>query len=111
PPAPPPAPAPAPPPAPGRPVMAGRLVNPFLSQDPDQKARRLARALVSDLAVYHPEKRREGLQNGTLKELFRDEIQKSWEEYREQVGKELAESTTHFTDALNEILAGGQKVF
>ncbi|MEO8634787.1 MAG: hypothetical protein ABI587_05870 [Gemmatimonadales bacterium] len=95
--------------APPRP--AGRPVNPFLSKDPSQKARRLARALISDLAVYYPDRRKEGVANGTLKELFQEEIQKSWEEYTDQVGKELAESTTYFTDALNEILAGGQRVF
>jgi precorrin-2 methylase len=86
-------------------------VNPFLTQDPAQKARRLARALISDLAVYYPDRRKEGLAHGTLKQLFREEIQKSWEEFTEQVGKELAESTSYFNDALNEILAGGQKVF
>ena len=74
-------------------------------------ARRLARALVSDLAVYHPERRLEALKSGTLKEAFGDEIKKSWDEYAEQVGRDLAESTTFFTDALNDILAGGQKVF
>jgi hypothetical protein len=89
----------------------GRAVNPFLAQDPGQKARRLARALISDLVVYYPDRRREGIANGNLKEVFQEEIQKSWEEYTEQVGKEMAESTTHFTDALNEILAGGQKFF
>lgn len=108
-------PAPAPPPAAAAPVAparpAGRPVNPFLSQDPSQKARRLARALISDLAVYYPDRRKEGVANGTLKELFQEEIQKSWEEYTDQVGKELAESTPYFTDALNEILAGGQRVF
>ena len=88
-----------------------RPVNPFLTHDPSQKARRLARALISDLAVYYPDRRKEGLANGTLKELFKEEIQKSWEEYSEQVGKEVASSTTYFTDALNEILAGGQRVF
>jgi len=46
-----------------------------------------------------------------LKQLFKDEIQKSYEEYLGQVGKEFAESTTHFRDALNDILAGGQKIF
>ena len=97
----------APPPRPA----VGRPVNPFLSQDPAQKARRLARALISDLAVYYPDRRKEGLANGTLRELFQEEIQKSWEEYTEQVGKELAESTSYFNDALNEILAGGQRVF
>ena len=71
----------------------------------------VGKALISDLAVYYPDRRKEGLAQGTLKQLFQEEIQKSWEEFTEQVGKELAESTTYFNDALNEILAGGQKVF
>jgi hypothetical protein len=98
-------------PAPASPSHAPRAVNPFLTQDPGQKARRLARALISDLAVYYPDRRKEGLASGNLKELFEEEIRKSWEEYTEQVGKELADSTTYFTDALNEILAGGRKMF
>ena len=111
-----PAAATAPPPAPAAPALVGpahapRAVNPFLTQDPGQKARRLARALISDLAVYYPDRRKEGLASGNLKELFEEEIRKSWEEYTEQVGKELADSTTYFTDALNEILAGGRKMF
>src|SRR5205085_2915253 len=76
----PPAPAPAGA-APGQ-RMTGPLrpVNPFMVQDPKQKARRLARALVSDLVVYHPEKRQQGLRDGTLPQLFKDEIEKSWQE-------------------------------
>jgi hypothetical protein len=88
-----------------------RPVNPFLVQDPKQKARRLARALISDMLVYHPEKRQQGVRDGTLPQLFKDEIEKSWLEYTEQVGKEMAESTPFWTDALNEILAGGKKLF
>jgi len=90
---------------------ARRGINPFLSNDPNQKARRLARALVSDMVTYLPQKREEGLRNGTLKALFREEIKKSYEEYVEQIGREFAESTPHFQDALNDILAGGKKVF
>jgi hypothetical protein len=88
-----------------------RPVNPFLVQDPKQKARRLARALISDMLVYHPEKRQQGIRDGTLAQLFKDEIQKSWLEYTEQVGLELAQSTPFWTEALNEILAGGHKLF
>ncbi len=88
-----------------------RAINPFLNADPGQRARRLARALVSDLVAYHPRKRDEGLAQGTLRQLFREEIKKSYEEYVEQVGKELAESTPHFQEALNDILAGGQRLF
>jgi hypothetical protein len=94
------------------PTPSGRPpINPFLSNDPNAKARRLARALVSDMVAYHPQKRAEGLRGGTLKQLFRDEIRKSYEEYVEQIGQEFAESTTHFQDALNDVLAGGKRIF
>ena len=56
-------------------------------------------------------KRAQGLKDGTLKEIFREEVKKSHEEYVLQVGEQLAESTTFFKDALNEILAGGQRLF
>lgn len=88
-----------------------RVINPFLANDPNQKAKRLARALVSDMVTYLPQKREEGVKNGTLKQLFREEIKKSYEEYVDQVGKEFAESTSHFQDALNDVLAGGKKMF
>lgn len=60
---------------------------------------------------YFPQKKDEGLRDGTLKQLFGEEIKKSYDEFVIQVGKEFAESTTHFMDALNDILAAGQKVF
>jgi hypothetical protein len=103
----------APPPVALEPRKTGPLrpVNPFMVQDPKQKARRLARALISDMLVYHPEKRQQGIRDSTLPQLFRDEIEKSWLEYVEQVGKDMAESTPFWTDALNEILAGGKKLF
>jgi predicted Zn finger-like uncharacterized protein len=95
------------------PTPAGtkRTINPFLRADPSQRARRLARALVSDLVAYHPQKREEGLRDGTLRQLFREEIKKSYEEYVEQVGRDVAEGAPHFQDALNEILAGGRRLF
>jgi hypothetical protein len=86
-------------------------INPFLANDPNAKAKRLARALVSDIVAYFPGKREEGIRDGTLKQLFREEIKKSYEEYVEQIGREFAETTTHFQDALNDVLAGGKKLF
>ncbi len=75
------------------------------------RARRLARALVSDMVAYYPAKHAEGLDNGTLKDLFRDEIKKSYEEYTAQVGADFARSTTHFQESLNEVLGAGKKIF
>ncbi len=96
---------------PPRPAAGGRPGNPFLSQDPALKARRLARALVSDMVVYHPAKRRDALKAGNIKDSFKEEITKSWEEYVDQVGRELADSTPYFREALNEILGDGSPIF
>jgi predicted Zn finger-like uncharacterized protein len=110
----PPRPTPVPPastPGAGSDGGARRPLNPFLSKDPNQRAKRLARALVSDIITYHPAKHAEGLRDGTLKQLFREEIKKSFEEYIAQVGQQLAESTTYFQEALNEVLGAGKKIF
>jgi predicted Zn finger-like uncharacterized protein len=75
------------------------------------KARRLARALVSDILVYNRETRDRALREGSLIQALGPEIKKSWELYKERVTPEVANSTSHFREALNEILAEGQKVF
>jgi hypothetical protein len=108
---PPPLAPPVSPPRPSVPTPTRTPINPFLANDPNAKARRLARALISDLVTYFPQRRDEGLRDGTLKELFREEIKKSYEEYVDQVGREFADGTTHFQEALNDILGGGQKIF
>ena len=116
---------PAPPRAPAAPAAAAATAPPraptapappspspiFGKPDPHGKARRLARALVSDIAVYHPERRDRGLEQGTLRQEFREEIRKSWDEYVGQVGESLARGTPYFREALNEIHAGGKTVF
>ncbi len=63
------------------------------------------------MIVYQPDKRQKAIEENNLKEVFGEEITKSLEEYRQQVGDEMADSTSFFTEALNDILAGGQSVF
>jgi hypothetical protein len=103
----------APPSAP--PAAAPQVTEPrpvvFGTRDPNARAQRIARALVSDIVAYHPKKRAESLAKGTMRQDFKEEIMKSWEEYVAQVGTELAKSTPFFRNALNDILAAGQQVF
>lgn len=111
-----PAAAPAPAEAASAPAASGGAtarpeVPAFGPQDPDTRAKRLARALVSDIVVYNPDKWEAARAAGNLRQEFRDEILKSWEEYVEQVGEPMAKATPYFRDALNAILAEGQKVF
>jgi predicted Zn finger-like uncharacterized protein len=83
----------------------------FGPQDPHTRARRLARALISDIKVYNRDRWDQSRSAGTLRKDFRDEILKSWEEYVEQVGESMAKQTPYFRDALNDILAAGERVF
>ena len=85
----------------------------FGKRDPADKAKRLARVLVSDMIMYNAERHQSALAGSTLTEDFEEEIAKSWKEYVEQVGDELANGPGRqfWTDALNDILAKGEQVF
>jgi predicted Zn finger-like uncharacterized protein len=83
----------------------------FGRRDPSDKARSLARSLVSDIVAYHKDKHTKSLEAGTLVEDFDEEVQKSWKEYTDQVDPDVVAGSTFFNDALNEILAGGEGVF
>jgi hypothetical protein len=60
---------------------------------------------------YNPERHERALLNGSLKEDFDEEIRKSWREYVEQVGEEMATGNPFWVDALNDVLAKGEKIF
>lgn len=77
----------------------------------EDRARRLARVLVSDILYYNRERRDQALREGNLMTALGEEIKKSWELYKEKVGPEAAQSTSYFKEALNEILADGQEIF
>ena len=108
---------------PARPALAEPSARPGLTEpsapsetafaftDPHERARRLARALVSDIVAYHGERRDRSLREGTLRHELGEEIRKSWEEYASQVGNQFARETSYFRDALNEILAPGAGLF
>ena len=77
----------------------------------EDKAKGLARSLVSDLIAYNPDKHKEALAAETLQEIFSEEIDKSLKEYQEQVDPEVLAQGTFFTDAFNSILAEEQPIF
>ena len=83
----------------------------FGRRSAEDKAKSLARSLVSDLIAYNPDKHKEALAAGTLQEVFSEEIDKSLKEYQEQVEPEVMAQGTFFNDALNSILAEEQSIF
>ncbi len=99
----------------GENTLAGKTLSEgadrFGRRSPEDRAKHLARVLVSDIIAYSPEKHLDSLEAGTLKEDFEDEVAQSWQEYVDQVGIDLAESSPYFNEALNEILGKGRRIF
>ncbi|MEZ4441753.1 MAG: hypothetical protein R3B72_21815 [Polyangiaceae bacterium] len=57
----------------------------------DKDARRLARAIASDLSLYNEEKIVEGIQNDTLFEAIAEEIEEGRAHYKSRVSPQLYE--------------------
>jgi len=72
-------------------------------KDPDV-ARRIARAVVSDIALYNTKKVEEGVRNDTLFDLLKEEIEEGRRYYLSRVDPEIAESTNYFNQALVDVL-------
>jgi hypothetical protein len=72
-------------------------------KDPDV-ARRIARAVVSDIALYNARKVEEGIGNDSLFDLLKDEIEEGRSYYTSRVDPEIVQSTNFFNQALVDVL-------
>lgn len=67
-------------------------------------ARRIARAVVSDIALYNVKKVEEGIRNDSLFELLKNEIDEGRSYYLSRIDPEIAENTNFFNQALVDVL-------
>jgi hypothetical protein len=67
-------------------------------------ARRVARAVVSDIALYNEKKVEEGIRNDSLFDLLKNEIDEGRSYYLSRIDPEIAESTNFFNQALVDVL-------
>lgn len=72
-------------------------------KDPDV-ARRIARAVVSDIALYNQKKVEEGIARDNLFELLKEEIDEGLNYYLSRVDPEIARGTNYFNQALVDVL-------
>ncbi|MCL5884806.1 MAG: hypothetical protein M1377_05630 [Deltaproteobacteria bacterium] len=72
-------------------------------KDPDV-ARRIARAVVSDIALYNQKKVEEGIARDNLFDLLKEEIDEGLSYYLSRIDPEIARSTNYFNQALVDVL-------
>lgn len=72
-----------------------------------ENAQRTARVIVSDIVLYNKAKIEEGLANGNLKELLKEEIERGKELYISKVAPEVVETTDYFVQTMIQNIAKG----
>jgi hypothetical protein len=60
--------------------------------DNPEQARRLARAIISDVAIYNREKVEQGIKNDTIFELLTEELDEGRQHFNTRVTPEIAQS-------------------
>jgi hypothetical protein len=79
-----------------------------ITEEERAKAMRLARAIASDIAVYHEAEVVRGIQEDNLFDVLREPIAEGRDLYRGRVSAELYETTNYFERALCDILLRGK---
>ncbi len=72
-------------------------------ENPDL-AFRLARAIVSDIALYNPSKVQEGIKNDNIFELMAEELEEGLEHFRERVSGDLPNRDHLFERAIVDVM-------
>ncbi len=72
-------------------------------KDPDV-ARRIARAVVSDIALYNAKKVEEGISRDNLFELLKNEIEEGRTYYLSRIDPDVAQNTNFYNRALVDLL-------
>jgi hypothetical protein len=65
---------------------------------------RLARAIVSDIALYNQEKVRDGIKNDTLFDLLKDELTEGREHFYGRVSPELPDRDHLYDRAIVDVM-------
>ncbi|MEK6744473.1 MAG: response regulator [Nitrospirota bacterium] len=84
---------------------------PKAAADPEEieKARRFARLIVSDIALYNQDIVAEGLKNGTFFELLQDDITEGRSLYDNRVPEAIREMNDYYQEAFDDFIAAKKK--
>jgi predicted NBD/HSP70 family sugar kinase len=73
-------------------------------------AKRLARAIISDVAIYNPEKVVEGIKNDNLFEVLQDQLAEGRQHFASRVVPELAASNIFELAIVDVLIKRSEKI-
>jgi len=77
-------------------------------KDPHERAKRLARLIISDIVLYNQEKIVDGIKNDTLFQLLQDELTEGRNYYDKNVDQAVAAQADYFNLAIVDVLVKGR---
>jgi predicted Zn finger-like uncharacterized protein len=87
-------------------------VTPAVDQsEAHMKARRFARIIVSDIALYNQAKVEQGVRNGKFYDLLADDINEGRSIYVQRIAEEIRSGTNYLDEALADLVAKKKKEF
>jgi response regulator RpfG family c-di-GMP phosphodiesterase len=90
-------------------VPADRLAGMSLEAREHQNAKRLARIIISDIALYNEDLVIEGIRNGNFYELLEQDIKEGRELYARRVPETVQSSTRYLEDEFEQFIAFKRK--
>lgn len=69
-----------------------------------ERARRLARIIVSDIVLYNQKKVEEGVREGTFRDVLREEISEGFSLYERRIPEEVRAGTSYLEEAIAAFL-------
>lgn len=74
-----------------------------------EQAKRLARAIASDLSLYNEQKVAEGIENDTFFEVMKKEIEEGRVHYKGRVTSEIYNNTNFYDRAIVDVIISRKK--
>jgi predicted NBD/HSP70 family sugar kinase len=78
--------------------------------DNADQAKRLARAIISDVAIYNPEKVVEGIKNDNLFDVLQDQLAEGRQHFASRVVPELAASNIFELAIVDVLIKRSEKI-
>ncbi|MCA2982098.1 MAG: hypothetical protein INH41_18885 [Myxococcaceae bacterium] len=75
-----------------------------MTDEEKMKAMRLARAIASDISLYNEAKIVRGIEQDTLFDVLKDEIEEGREHFRSRVSSEIFSRTNFFDRAIVDVV-------
>jgi CheY-like chemotaxis protein len=89
---------------PGQPVASSRAGALSVASPEIEAAKRLARIIVADIALYNKKQVEEGIRNGTLRQLLQEQLTEGRRHYDSRVPEEVRRDRDYYEEAIEDLI-------